>query len=45
MVGREAIGAELALRVARLTGVPFDDVIAGKYPPPGMCPQCGRGPA
>ena len=42
MGGREPIGAELVLRVARLAGVPFDDVTAGRYPAPGMCPHCGH---
>jgi hypothetical protein len=21
--------------------VPIDDLLSGKYPPPGMCPRCG----
>ena len=45
MGGREAVSAELALRVARLAEVPFDDVTAGRYPLPGTCPHCGRGPS
>ena len=32
----------LAFRIARLAGVPIDDVLAGKYPPPGTCPHCGH---
>lgn len=44
MGGREPVSAELVLRVARLAAVPFDDVVAGKYPVKGMCPHCGRGP-
>jgi hypothetical protein len=31
----------LAFRVARLAKVGVDDVLAGKYPPPGACPHCG----
>jgi hypothetical protein len=42
MGGREAISAELVLRVARLAVVSFDDVTAGRYPAPGTCPHCGR---
>jgi hypothetical protein len=33
----------MALRVARLAGVPIDDVLAGKFPPAGTCPYCGNG--
>lgn len=36
--------ASLALRLARFARVPFDDVIAGRFPPLGACPYCGRGP-
>jgi hypothetical protein len=32
----------VAFRVARLTGVSIDDLLAGKYPPPGTCPHCGH---
>lgn len=32
----------LAYRVAKLAGVPVDDVLTGKYPPPGVCPHCGH---
>ena len=42
--GREAVGADLALRVARLVEVPFDDVATGRYPVKGTCPHCGRCP-
>jgi len=24
--------------------VPFDDVTSGRWPVPGICPHCGRGP-
>jgi hypothetical protein len=33
----------MALRVARAAGVPLEDVLAGRWPKPGMCPHCGRG--
>lgn len=29
-------------RIARLAGVGIDDVLTGKYPPPGTCPHCGH---
>ena len=32
----------LAFRVARLAGVGVDDVLTGKYPPPGTCAHCGH---
>ena len=32
----------LAYRVARIAGVPFDDVTSGRYPVLGTCPHCGR---
>jgi hypothetical protein len=38
--GRPSAG--LALRVARLAGVPLEDVLSGAWPKPGSCPHCGR---
>lgn len=32
----------IALRVARLAGVPLEDVLSGAWPKPGACPMCGR---
>jgi hypothetical protein len=32
----------LAFRIARLARVGVDDVLTGKYPPPGTCPHCGH---
>ena len=43
--GREAVGADLVLRVARLIEVPFDDVATGRYPVKGTCPSCGHVPS
>ncbi len=37
---RRAVTASLAFRVARLAGVPIDDVLEGRYLP-GACPRCG----
>lgn len=36
--------AGLAIRLARVAQVPVDDVLAGRWPAPGMCAHCGRGP-
>ena len=41
--GRRAVTASLAFRVARLAGVPVDDLLAGQYLP-GACPRCGHLP-
>lgn len=42
--GTRSVGASLAVRAARFAGVPVDDVLSGRFPPPGACPHCGRGP-
>ena len=36
------VSVRLAFRVARLVDVPIDDVLAGKFPSPGVCPYCGH---
>ncbi len=40
--GKLAPSAGVAIRVARLAGVPVDDVLAGRWPVEGACPHCGR---
>ena len=40
--GRVAVSASLALRVARLVGVMVDDLLVGRFLPPGACPNCGH---
>lgn len=40
--GRRAVSASIAVRVAKFAGVGVDDVLAGKFPPAGVCPHCGR---
>ena len=35
-------GPVLVFRLARLAGVSVDDVLAGKFPPPGVCAHCGQ---
>jgi hypothetical protein len=34
--------AGLALRAARLAGVPLEDLLSGAWPLAGSCPHCGR---
>ena len=36
------VTADMAFRVARLANASIDDLLAGKSPPPGMCPHCER---
>lgn len=40
----QSVSARLAFRVARFAGVSIDDLLAGKFPPPGTCPYCGHCP-
>ena len=40
--GTKGVSASMAFRVSRLTTVPFDELLAGKYPPEGACPHCGH---
>jgi hypothetical protein len=37
------VSASMALRVARVAGVPVDELLAGRYIP-GACPCCGHVP-
>ena len=39
---KRASSPMLAFRVARLAGVGVDDLLAGRFPPPGTCPHCGH---
>lgn len=41
--GNRPVTAGLALRAARVARVPIEDILAGRWPKPGMCPYCGRG--
>jgi hypothetical protein len=36
------VTASTAVRVARLASVGVDDLLAGRFPPPGTCPHCGH---
>ena len=33
----------LAFKLARFAGTSVDDLLAGRFPPVGACPHCGRG--
>lgn len=37
-----AVSPTMALRVARLCGVMIDDLLVGRFFPPGACPNCGH---
>ena len=39
---RKSVSASMALRTARLLGVMVDDLLVGKFLPPGACPNCGH---
>ena len=34
--------AAMAIRAARIAGVPVENVLSGAWPPAGACPHCGR---
>lgn len=38
------VPAALAIRAAKVAGVPVDDVLSGAFPGARACPVCGRGP-
>jgi hypothetical protein len=40
--GHNAVSASVAVRVARFAAVGVDDVLEGRFPPPGTCPHCGH---
>jgi len=35
------VSAGIALRAARVAGVPVEAILTGEWPPSGMCPYCG----
>jgi hypothetical protein len=39
---RGRVSAGIALRTARVAGVPLEDVLSGAWPKAGACPHCGR---
>lgn len=42
MASARNVTASMAFRVARFAGVGVDDLLAGRFPPAGTCPHCGR---
>lgn len=42
IAGTDPVTASMVLRVARLAQVGVDEVLAGRFPPPGTCPHCGH---
>jgi hypothetical protein len=40
----QTVSVTLAFRVARFATVSLEDLLAGKFPPAGVCPHCGRIP-
>jgi DNA-binding XRE family transcriptional regulator len=42
--GKPPPGIGIAFEVARIVGVPVEDVLAGRFPAPGDCPMCGGHP-
>ncbi|HEY3817055.1 MAG TPA: hypothetical protein VGL81_07790 [Polyangiaceae bacterium] len=38
---RKPASPAVAFRVAKLACIGVDDLLAGKFPPPGVCPHCG----
>ena len=38
----QSVSASVALRTARALGVMMDDLLVGKFLPPGACPNCGH---
>jgi len=42
--GKRAVTPALALRVARLAGVPMDELLAGQWLYLRVCPHCGHPP-
>jgi hypothetical protein len=38
---RRSVSTNLAFRLAKVIGIGIDDLLAGKWPEPGMCPRCG----
>jgi hypothetical protein len=42
--GKRAVTPALALRVARFAGIPMDELLAGQWLSPRVCPDCGHLP-
>lgn len=44
MNGHRSVTPSTAFRVARVLDVAVDDLLAGRFLPPGACPHCGHIP-
>lgn len=42
VIGRKVVTPNVTFRVARFVKVGVDDLLAGRFPPPGTCPHCGH---
>ncbi len=42
--GMRPVSARMAIRVAKFAKVGVDDVLTGRFPPEGTCPNCGYCP-
>jgi hypothetical protein len=40
--GHRAPSGTIVLRIAKFAGIGVDDVLAGRFPAPGTCPNCGH---
>jgi hypothetical protein len=38
----DGVSPNMVFRLARLAGVTVEDVLTGRFPPPGACSHCGR---
>lgn len=38
--GTRPVAANMAFRLARVIALKVDDLLAGKFPEPGVCPRC-----
>ena len=42
--GKKAVTPALALRIARFAGIAMDELLAGQWLSPRVCPHCGHPP-
>jgi hypothetical protein len=41
----KGVSVNLVFQIARMAGVSVEDVISGRFPPPGACLHCGHAPS
>ena len=39
---KRGVSAGIAVRAARVAGVPVEEILSGRWPKPNACPMCGR---